>query len=377
MTPVSGVCTFTGLTPNTQYKVVTTGETAKQDGRGGMTWEAVPPKEASFSTLALTTPAVSFGSNLSVYLGDAAITRALTTNSSGAVTYTSSNPAVATVNAAGQVTFVGLGTATITANQAQNGSYAAATASYQVTISQVPVTPTDSPESITYPTLTITQTSVAFAGGNITDANNPGGFNPSITYIVKASGGAVVAANALTANTSYTYQMQYNTYDGATGLLVTGKLSPAQAFTTLAVVLPPNTAPTAIQMTTQPTLTAGSLTNGQSVGTLSCTDFAPTGSQNDCTYSIASQSTAGAFTISGTSLQVANTGLAAGSYSVTVRATDANGLTRDEVKNITISAVVDVTAPNITSGTSLGSANIGTSSNSSLTFNESLASFTV
>ncbi len=92
------------------------------------------------------------------------MTRVPTSNSPGPLTYVSSNPQVANVNAStGQVTFVALGTATITANQAQALPHGAATASYVVTVVQAPVAPTDSPESINYPTLTITQTSVAFA----------------------------------------------------------------------------------------------------------------------------------------------------------------------------------------------------------------------
>lgn len=62
-----------------------------------------------------------------------------------------------------------------------------------------PVVAVDTPESITYPTLNITHTEVIFAGGVITDPDNPGGFNSSITYIVKDDNGNIVAANALVA----------------------------------------------------------------------------------------------------------------------------------------------------------------------------------
>ncbi|MBR7784873.1 Ig-like domain-containing protein, partial [Undibacterium luofuense] len=47
-----------------------------------------------------------------------AVSSTLTGGSYGAVTYTSSNPAVATVDAAGKVTTVSAGTVTITATQA-------------------------------------------------------------------------------------------------------------------------------------------------------------------------------------------------------------------------------------------------------------------
>ena len=57
-----------------------------------------------------------------------------TTNSDGAITYSSSNPSVAKVDGNGKVTAVGLGTATITASVEESGSYTAASASYSVTV---------------------------------------------------------------------------------------------------------------------------------------------------------------------------------------------------------------------------------------------------
>ncbi len=52
------------------------------------------------------------------------------------VTYTSSNPAVATVDADGKVTIKGAGKTTITANGAATGNYGAATASYELTVNK-------------------------------------------------------------------------------------------------------------------------------------------------------------------------------------------------------------------------------------------------
>lgn len=60
------------------------------------------------------------------------LTNTLTNTSDGVVTYTSSNPAVATVDADGTVTLVSEGEATITAEVSATDNYNAATASYNV-----------------------------------------------------------------------------------------------------------------------------------------------------------------------------------------------------------------------------------------------------
>lgn len=61
-------------------------------------------------------------------------TNTLTTNSSGAVTYTSSATNVAIVDNNGQVTIKGVGTTTITATVAADGTYCEAEASYTLTV---------------------------------------------------------------------------------------------------------------------------------------------------------------------------------------------------------------------------------------------------
>ena len=86
--------------------------------------ETATPIEPTFS-LSATTTTLTVG-------GTTQLT--LTTNSDGAVTYTSSNTAVATVNANGVVTAVGAGTVTITANVAATSQYKAASATCEITV---------------------------------------------------------------------------------------------------------------------------------------------------------------------------------------------------------------------------------------------------
>jgi hypothetical protein len=73
--------------------------------------------------------------NQTMTFGDDDFTNAAAINSgTGTISYESSNPAVVTVTSAGKVTIVGVGTATITARVSANSTYAAATASYTVTV---------------------------------------------------------------------------------------------------------------------------------------------------------------------------------------------------------------------------------------------------
>lgn len=68
-------------------------------------------------------------------LGDAPFTNAFTSNSTGTVTYSSSNPSVATVNSTtGEVTVVGVGNATVNVNTAASNPYCAATLSYTLNV---------------------------------------------------------------------------------------------------------------------------------------------------------------------------------------------------------------------------------------------------
>ena len=76
------------------------------------------------------------GGGLSKTFGDAPFTPTLPSSaSSGAITYSSSNSAVATINSStGRITLQGVGTATITANQAATSNYNSATTSISLTV---------------------------------------------------------------------------------------------------------------------------------------------------------------------------------------------------------------------------------------------------
>lgn len=91
-------------------------------------------------TIYKATPTLRFASaNVNKTLGDAAFTNKLTVSTDGKVTYSSSNPSVATVNeSSGLVTLKGTGTATITANAAEGQNYTSKSIAYKLTVSQLP-----------------------------------------------------------------------------------------------------------------------------------------------------------------------------------------------------------------------------------------------
>ena len=83
--------------------------------------------------------------NRTVTLGSSGFTNAATGQGSGEITYSSSEPAVATVNNSGQVIIVGVGQTTITAVIEECAIYIAATASFVLTVEDatptIPVSP--------------------------------------------------------------------------------------------------------------------------------------------------------------------------------------------------------------------------------------------
>lgn len=85
------------------------------------------------------TPTASFAETTKNVVADQTVTQTVTTNSTGAVTYTSSNEAIASVDAAtGEVTCHKFGTTTITASIAEvPGKFYATSVSYTVNVSRI------------------------------------------------------------------------------------------------------------------------------------------------------------------------------------------------------------------------------------------------
>ena len=88
-------------------------------------------------TVSKGTPTISGFANIAKHLGDPSFTiTAPTSNSTGAITYSSSDLNVATISGT-TITIVGVGTATITASQVTDTNYLAATATATLTVTDV------------------------------------------------------------------------------------------------------------------------------------------------------------------------------------------------------------------------------------------------
>lgn len=118
----------------TDLKANVTGFVMKNDYMGKQTWEIIPVSYEFVTYEEKPSPELSFEKALiELPMGETAVSaNALTCNSDGAVTYSSSDENVATVAQDGTVTFVGCGLTTITATAAATASYGEGTASYKV-----------------------------------------------------------------------------------------------------------------------------------------------------------------------------------------------------------------------------------------------------
>ena len=149
-----------------------------------ITWTTSGGGTTYYSTTATccTDPELNYAAgSVTKTFGDAVFTNALTNSHSVAVTYSSSDPTVATVNGSGQVTILKVGSTTITASSiAQTVStidYCADEASYTLTVNKADITPT----------LTYTPSSVA--AGSSTSAPTVGGNTGGggVTYAITSA----------------------------------------------------------------------------------------------------------------------------------------------------------------------------------------------
>lgn len=137
---------MTPLKENTDYTVTYADNinagTASVTVTGTGAYDSWKDAKATF-TIQPAEQSVAFASaEVETTYGDPTFTQAATvtlipnvsSESHGAVTYTSGNPAVATVDSTGKVTILGAGTATITASAAATQNYKGAEASYKLTV---------------------------------------------------------------------------------------------------------------------------------------------------------------------------------------------------------------------------------------------------
>ena len=131
--------TFTGATGLTNLAAANENTTQNYTVTAADAVNGVITITATFLHTDLTPDPIAFttSGNITKVFGDANFTNAITTahSGAGAITYTSSDTAVATVNAStGVVAIVGAGATTITATKAEDLTYAGATASYILTV---------------------------------------------------------------------------------------------------------------------------------------------------------------------------------------------------------------------------------------------------
>jgi len=166
-----------------------------------------------------TPPTLSFATpSYSKTIGDASFTQTATSNSSGAITYASSNTSIASVNSSTGAITLGstTGTATITATQAASGSYCAATATYTVTVSAGSCTaPSLSFATASYSKMlgdvTFTQTATSNSSGAITYSSS----NTSIASVNSSTGAITLGSSTGTATITAT-QVASGSYCAAT-----------------------------------------------------------------------------------------------------------------------------------------------------------------
>jgi hypothetical protein len=183
-------------------------------------------KQIIIQPLLLPSPTISNFTVPTKRIGDASFTiTPPATNSTGAITYTSSNLAVATISVSGsQITIVGAGNSTITATQAATSNYTAGTITAQLQVKSIP-TLSISPLIKTYGQTPFTITGVT--------TNSPG----AITYTSSTSSVATISGSQITivgAGNSTITASQAAT-DNYTAGTITAQLQVVKATPTLSI----------------------------------------------------------------------------------------------------------------------------------------------
>ncbi len=151
------------------------------------------------------------GATLLLTYGNPVVDASAVASSGLAVSYASSNPAVAQVNASGQVQLLAAGTATITASQPGDGNHTAATqVSFTISIQQKALTVTANNFNKTY-------NAMAYTGGNgvsyngFVNGENEQALQGTLTYIGTAVGAKDVGSYFIspTGYTSGNYAITY------------------------------------------------------------------------------------------------------------------------------------------------------------------------
>jgi endo-1,4-beta-D-glucanase Y len=183
---------FSGLSNGGSYYIYAR---AKENAN----YKAGTAKSSAKITLSLQANAIAFVDTAeSKVYGSAAFTKAITNTGSGtgAITYSSGNTGVATVNnTTGAVTIVKVGTAVITATKAADDTYAEATASYTLTVTQLQLTKAN-------PTVTTTKTYDGNTSASVTAdgalTNKVGSDDVTVSSVANYNSANVPEANKIT-----------------------------------------------------------------------------------------------------------------------------------------------------------------------------------
>jgi hypothetical protein len=131
------------------------------------------PSNATYAlTVAKATPTLSSLTARSKTFGDAPFTQTTSSASTGAVSYASSNTAVATVDSStGRVTIVGAGSATITASQASSSNHNETSATYVLTVASGTSNSSSSSTAADAMARIFAATGIEFAFGKVPDGH--------------------------------------------------------------------------------------------------------------------------------------------------------------------------------------------------------------